>query len=332
MPLNPFLPNTGFWNGKKVLVTGGRGFLGRHLCERLTHFGADLRTPTKAEYDLTVLENALACFDKHRPDIVIHSAAYYGGLGITLAEAGTIYYQNLVMGANVMEAARRFQPEKFITVGTACSYPGNLENHLKEQDLWSGELHSSVIGYGSVKKMLAIQGIVYKRQFGLNSIHLIPSNLYGPFDCYDDYRSHVVAALIKKFCDAHLEGKDVSCWGTGAPIREFLFVEDCADGILLAGEKYNDTTPLNIGTGVGISIKELAETIATCLGFQGKIHWDSSKPDGQKVKQLDISNMVAALNWKPRTALVDGVRASIKWYLESLGQAAELTRRDQLAA
>ncbi|MEZ4750586.1 MAG: NAD-dependent epimerase/dehydratase family protein [Bdellovibrionota bacterium] len=180
--------------------------------------------------------------------------------------------------------------------------------------------------------MPAIRGIVfYKRQFGLNSIHLILSKLVRSLWIATTTTARIaVAALIKKFCDAHLAGEDVSCWGTGAPIREFLFVEDCADGISVAGEKYNDTTPLNIGTGVGISIKELAETIAQCLGFKGKIHWDSTKPDGQKVKQLDISNMERALAWKPRTALVNGIQASIKWYLDSLRTTA--SRRPQIAA
>lgn len=314
-----------FWSGRKVLVTGGAGFLGRHLCERLKARGADVVVPRKAQYDLVRLDDALACFSRHHPNMVIHSAAYYGGLGITMAEAGRIYYENLVMGANVMEAARRASVEKFVTVGTACSYPGALENRMKETDLWSGPLHGSVLGYGSVKKMLAIQGEVYRKVYGFKSIHLIPSNLYGPFDCYDNYRSHVVAALIKKFCDAHLAGQDVSCWGTGAAIREFLFIEDCADGVVLAAEKYDSHEPLNLGTGIGTSIKELAATIAGLLRFRGKILWDATKPDGQPVKVLDTTRMEQELGWRPATSLRLGLRKSIEWYLSHCAKATEST-------
>lgn len=314
-------PSRLFWSGKKVLVTGGSGFLGRHICERLRAKGAEVVIPRKAQYDFVRLDDALACFSRHRPQYVIHSAAYYGGLGITMAEAGRIYFENLVMGANVMEAARRVSVDKFITVGTACSYPGHLENRLKESDLWAGPLHGSVLGYGSVKKMLAIQGEVYRKQYGFRSIHLIPSNLYGPFDCYDEYRSHVVAALIKKFCDAHLNGTDVSCWGTGVAIREFLYVEDCADGVILAGEKYDSHEPLNLGTGIGTSIKELAATIAGLLRFRGRILWDASKPDGQMVKVLDTTLMKQTLGWRPPTSLRLGLRKSIEWYLQHRAKA-----------
>jgi GDP-L-fucose synthase len=313
-----FLPNSGFWRGKRVMVTGGTGFLGRHLVERLAHYGAEVSVPRRNEFNFVSMDLTMKCLATHRPEVVVHSAAYYGGLGITMNEPGKIYYENLVMGANLMEASRLNGVKKFVSVGTACSYPGHLDNSLKESDLWAGPLHDSVVAYGSVKKMLAIQGLAYKKQYGFNSIHLVPSNLYGPFDCYDDYRSHVVGALIAKFCEAHAHGGKVSLWGTGSAIREFLYVEDCADGIVLAAEKYDDQTPLNIGTGVGTSIRELAETIAKALPFKGEMLWDKSKPDGQAVKFLDTVKMKKELGWSPRTSLKDGVAKSIAWYQENL--------------
>ena len=307
-------PDTGFWKDKKVLLTGGHGFLGRHLKSRLEGFGAVVASPRRNEFNLTSMDMVMRCFSHYRPEMVIHSAAYYGGLGITLSEPGKIYYENLVMGAHMMEAARLHDVKKFVAVGTACSYPGHLENQLRESDLWAGPLHDSVIAYGSVKKMMAIQGLAYRKQFGFNSVHLIPSNLYGPHDCFDDYRSHVVGALVRKFCEAHANGGEVSLWGTGIPIREFLFVEDCADGIMLAAEKYNEIQPLNIGNGIGTSIRELAETISEILGFRGRLVWDTTKPDGQLMKILDITHMKSVLGWSPRYSLREGLEKTLKWY------------------
>lgn len=327
MPETKFLPDSGFWKDKKVLVTGGAGFLGRHICQRLTQYGAKIVIPRKTQYNLIQYDNVEKMMNKHRPDTVIHSAAYYGGLGITMAEPGRIYFENLVMGANMMEVSRLHDVQKFISVGTACSYPGHLENHLKESDLWAGPLHDSVIGYGSVKKMLAIQGLAYRKQYGFNAIHLIPSNLYGPFDCFDDYRSHVVGALIRRFCEAYAKGDDVTVWGTGKAIREFLFVDDCADGIVLAAEKYNDTTPLNIGTGVGTTIRELVEAIVNALDFKNKVIWDKQKPDGQAVKMLDITQMKKSLGWSPKTNLKAGIARTIQWYQRNAGENAGLIEK-----
>lgn len=321
-----FLPDSGYWRHKQVLVTGGAGFLGRYLVERLTHYGAKVVVPRKREFNFIHMELAKKCLEQYKPQIVIHSAAYYGGLGITLAEPGKIFFENLVMGTNLMEAARLQGIQKFVSIGTACSYPGHLENSLKESDLWAGPLHDSVVAYGSVKKMLAIQGLAYKRQFGFHSIHLIPSNLYGPFDCFDDYRSHVVGALIRKFCQSHVQDKEVTVWGTGCAIREFLFVEDCADGIVLACEKYDDITPLNIGTGIGTSIQTLVETITSSLHFKNHVIWDRSKPDGQGVKVLDIQKMKAALHWSPRTTLRNGISKTIQWYHATPGETQTLQK------
>lgn len=321
MPLSLSTTPSGFWKNRKVLVTGGTGFLGRHIVERLARLGASITVPRRANYNFVSLGQTLRCFLEHKPEIVFHSAAYYGGLGITLSEPGTIYYNNLVMGANVMEAARLTEVRKFISVGTACGYPGNLSGAMKETDFWSGPLHDSVTAYGGVKKMMHIQGVAYKKQFGFNSIHLVPTNLYGPYDAFDDYRSHVVGALVKKFCDAHAEETDVMVWGSGKPIREFLYVDDCADGIVLAAEKYEDTSPLNIGTGVGTSIQQLVEDLCYVLNFRGKVIWDASKPDGQMAKTLDVAKMKAMLDWVPRVALREGLRRTIEWYQENLAPA-----------
>lgn len=312
---SPYLPDSGFWRGKRVLVTGGAGFLGRHIVERLEHYGAVVTVPRKRDFDFIRLDAAMSCMNAHRPEVVIHSAAYYGGLGITMKEPGRIYFENLTMGANLMEAARVHGVEKFVSVGTACSYPGHLNNHLKESDLWAGPIHDSVVAYGAVKKMLAIQGLAYRRQYGFNSIHLIPSNLYGPFDCFDDYRSHVVGALIRRFCEAHIRNENVTVWGTGQAIREFLFVEDCADGVVLAAEKYNEADALNVGTGVGTSIRELVGTLTQTLNFKGQVIWDTKLPDGQAVKILDTQKMKSKLAWSPRTNLAQGISRTVDWLL-----------------
>lgn len=315
-----------YWKNRRIAVTGGTGFLGRHIVERLSRGGAKVIVPRRADYNFTNLSSALKCFLENKPEVVFHSAAYYGGLGITLSEPGTIYYNNLVMGANVMEAARLTHVQKFISVGTACGYPGHLSGAMKETDFWSGPLHDSVTAYGGVKKMMHIQGVAYKKQFGFNSIHLVPTNLYGPFDAFDDYRSHVVGALVKKFCDAHAAGLDVTVWGSGKPIREFLYVEDCADGIVLAAEKYDDTSPLNIGTGVGTPIRQLVDDLCCVLNFKGKVIWDSSKPDGQMAKTLDVTKMKAVLNWMPQINLREGLKRTIEWYRKNHQQNEFITR------
>jgi len=221
------------------------------------------------------------------------------------------------MGANVMEAARLAGVKKVVNVGTACSYPGYLEGELREEDLWAGPCHASVVNYGLTKKMLAVQGLAYQRQYGLDSIHLILTNLYGPGDSYNPDRSHVVAALVRKWVEADLAGApEIEVWGTGTPIREFIYVEDCADAIVLAAEKYDDVgTPLNIGTGIGTSIRELVETINEVTAFKGQIRWNTDKPDGAAKKVLDVTRMRAALDgWTPPTDLRAGLARTIAWY------------------
>jgi GDP-L-fucose synthase len=254
---------------------------------------------------------------EHPCDVLIHAAAYYGGIGINVNEPANLYYRNLVMGANLMEAARLTKVPKVVNIGTACSYPGYLEGHLKEDDLWSGPCHASVVNYGLTKKMLAVQGQAYKKQFGLDSIHLILTNLYGPGDSYNPDRSHVVAALVRKWVEADLnKAPSVEVWGTGKAIREFIYVEDCADAIVLAAEKYNDAAmPLNIGTGIGTSIRELAETVHHVSGYQGKMTWNTDKPDGAPLKVLDVTRMKSVLDgWTPPTDLKTGLAKTISWY------------------
>ncbi len=307
----------GFWADKRVTVTGGAGFLGKHLVKRLERMGAKVFVPRRADYNLTALDACMKCLLEHPCDILIHAAAYYGGIGINVTQPASLYYTNLVMGANLFEAARLTKTGKVVAIGTACSYPGYLEGHLKEEDLWAGPCHASVVNYGLTKKMLAVQAQAYKRQYGLDSIHLILTNLYGPGDSYNPERSHVVAALVRKWVEAEAaQAPSVEVWGTGKPIREFIYVEDCADAILLAAERYNDATmPLNIGTGVGTSIRELAETVHDVTGFRGKLVWNTDKPDGALMKVLDVARLTAVLDgWTAPTNLRDGLAKTVAWY------------------
>lgn len=313
-----------FWSDKRVTVTGGAGFLGQHLVRRLEQYGARVYVPRKRDYDLTSLDANMRCLLEHPCEVLFHGAAYYGGIGINVNEPAKLYYQNLVMGANLMEAARLTNVAKVVNIGTACSYPGYLEGHLKEDDLWSGPCHASVVNYGLTKKMLAVQGQAYKTQYGLNSIHLILTNLYGPGDSYNPERSHVVAALVRKWVEAcQNKALAVEVWGTGKAVREFIYVEDCADAIVLAAELYDDAAlPLNLGTGIGTSIRELAETIHEVSGFSGKMTWNTDKPDGAPLKVLDVTRMKHVLDgWTPPTSLKGGLAKTIAWYRANKAQA-----------
>ena len=309
--------------GKRVLVTGGAGFLGARIVEKLKERGAVVLAPRKANYDFVRFDHALSCMRNYTPEIVVHSAAYYGGIWINKMYPADIYFQNLVMGANVFEASRRAGVKKLVAVGTACSYPGEVEGELRESELWNGPCHESVENYGPVKKMMVLQGRAYKKQYGLDSAHVILTNLYGPGDTFNPERSHVVSALIRKFVEAHQAGAPcVPCWGTGAPIREFLYVDDCAEGIVRATERYSDwREPVNIGTGIGTSIRELAETIQDVLGYTGEIAWDPSKPDGAMKKVLDVTKMRSTLGWEPTTTLRDGLAKTIDWYVAHKDEA-----------
>lgn len=312
----------GFWQGKRVVVTGGSGFLGRHVVELLAGNGAEVFVPRSRDYDLIFFDRAQQCMETFRPHTVIHLAAFYGGIWINQLYPGRIFYENLVMGAHVMEAARLVGVEKFVGIGTACSYPGYLDGYLKEDNLWDGVPHETVVNYGLTKKMMAIQGWAYKKQYGLNAAHLILTNLYGPWDTFDPDRSHVAAALIRKFVEAKHEGKpQVEVWGTGKPVREFLYVEDCAEAIVRAAEVYDDVSPLNIGCGQGTSIRELVDLVRELSGFDGQVVWNADKPDGQMVKVLDTTKMERVLQWSPPTSLREGLRKTIDWYVANKATA-----------
>lgn len=260
-------------------------FLGSHIVDRLRAHDCEVFAPRKLNYDFTRIEDCLRCFREHRSDLVIHSAACYGGIEFNQLYPARICYENLLMSAHLFEAARLTGVQKFVTIGTAASNPGYLEGELKEDNFWDGPPHETVMPYGLTKKMLAVQGVAYKKQYNFNSIHLVLTNLYGPRDIYNPERSHVVAALIRKWVEAKMTGAcEVEVWGTGKAIREFLYVADCAEAILRAAECYDSTEPLNVGTGTGITIRELAETIHVIVGLEGKIVWNTSKPDGQTKK------------------------------------------------
>lgn len=311
-----------FWRGKRTVVTGGSGFLGSHIVEALERREAQVFVPRSREYNLVSPEATRRLCEDLKPEIVIHGAAYYGGIWINQLYPGKIYYENLVMGANVMEACRAAGVEKLVVIGTACAYPGYLEGSLAERDLWAGLPHETVMNYGIAKRVLAVQGMAYRQQYDFHSIHLILTNLYGPRDTFNPTRSHVVSALIRKFVEAAQAGTpQVEVWGTGRPLREFLYVEDCAEAILRAAEVYDDVLPLNIGTGIGTSIRELAELIRELTGYSGTISWNRDKPDGQMEKVLDVARMRELLQWTPPTTLRDGLTKTIAWYVANKDSA-----------
>lgn len=310
--------NLSFWDRKNVVVTGGAGFLGSQIVKILQSCGAKVFIPRKRDFNLMKLDDCLKCLLEAQADIVIHGAAFYGGIWINQVYPGRIFYENLIMGANVIEACRLASVKKFVGIGTACSYPGYLEGNLSEENLWDGPLHESVRNYGLTKKMMQVQCWAYMKQYDFNGIHLILTNLYGPGDSYNEQRSHVVAALIRKFVEATLDGRsEVEVWGTGKPIREFLYVEDCAQAVVKAAEIYDEVEPLNIGTGIGTSIRELVELVKEISGFKGDIRWNAEKPDGQMVKILNVEKMRNILNWKAPTDLHTGLEKTIRWYREN---------------
>lgn len=308
--------------GKKVLVTGSSGFLGRVIVRKLHKGrGALVFIPRSTEMDLMDFGSTLDCLSRYKPEVVIHSAAYYGGLGINSKYPAEIFFQNTIMYANILEVSRLVEVEKLVMVGTACSYPDGLEI-LKEEDLWNGAVHKSVQNYGGVKKMMQIGIESYNKQYGLNGIHVLLANLYGEWDSYNPERSHVVAALIRKFVEAKMFNKEsVEVWGSGRPIREFLYVDDAAEGIVRATEKYDDISPLNIGTGIGTSIVELVHKIKFVTEYTGKVVWLADKPDGQYKKIFDITKMVNLLGWKTEMPLIGGLKRTCDWFRDNYDEA-----------
>jgi len=303
---------------KRIVVTGGAGFLGQHVVRSLRARGCtEIVVPRRSQYDLTREANVERLYADAQPDIVVHLAAVVGGIGANRANPGRFLYENLVIGTVLMEHARRAGVEKFVGIGTICSYPKFTPVPFREEHLWNGYPEETNAPYGLAKKMLLVQGQAYREQYGFNAIHLLPVNLYGPGDNFDLESSHVIPALIRKCLEAVERGEpEVVCWGDGTPTREFLYVEDCADAIVLAAERYDGAEPVNIGTGFEISIKDLAGLIAELSGFQGQIVWDTSKPNGQPRRCLDTSRAWELFGFRAKTAFREGLRRTIAWYTQ----------------
>lgn len=311
-----------FWSNTKILVTGGAGFLGSHLIKKIIEKGVskkNILVPRSKDSDLRILENCKRVVKGM--DIVIHLAGNVGGIGYNSAKPGELFYDNIVMGAHLMEEARKAGVKKFVGLGTICQYPKFTPVPFKEEDLWNGYPEETNAPYGLAKKMLLVQGQAYRQQYEFNAIHLMPVNLYGPGDNFSPQSSHVIPALIKKFVDAKDRGDEfVVVWGTGTPTREFLYVENCAEAIILATERYNKPDPVNLGSSFEISIKELAELIKKLTGFKGKIVWDKTKPDGQPRRKLDTTRADKEFGFKSRTNFEMGLKGTIEWYLKQAGR------------
>lgn len=305
-----------FWKNKKVLLTGGSGFLGSKLAKQLKELGVDPIIPRSKTDDLRKREIAKRVVKG--VDIVIHAAGNVGGIGYNRQHPGTLFFDNLMMGVQLMEEARKSGVSKFVAIGTICAYPKFTPVPFKESDIWDGYPEETNAPYGLAKKMLLVQSQSYRDEFGFNSIFLLPVNLYGPGDNFDPSSSHVIPALIKKFVDAKEKGaSSVTVWGTGKATREFLYAEDCAKGIILATEKYNKSEPVNLGSSFEISIKDLANLIKDLTGYKGKIIWDSEKPDGQQRRKLDTTKAEKEFGFKAVTTFSDGLKETINWYIKS---------------
>lgn len=309
--------NMGFWDNKKILVTGGAGFLGSFIVEQLKEKGVDeenMRIPRSKDTDLRRCENCVEAVKD--VDIVIHLAAKVGGIGYNQKYPATLFYDNAIMGIMLMEVARQEGVEKFVAIGTVCAYPKFTPVPFKEENLWDGYPEETNAPYGLAKKMMLVQSQAYRQQYGFNSIFLLPVNLYGPRDNFDLESSHVIPALIRKFTEAVKNNKrEVEVWGTGKASREFLYVEDAARGIILATEKYNKPEPVNIGAGFEIKIKNLVELIAEHTEFDGEIIWDTTKPDGQPRRCLDVHRAKEEFGFEAKVGFREGLEKTIEWYV-----------------
>lgn len=305
-----------FWQNKRVCVTGGAGFLGSFVTEKLRQRGAnEIFIPHYPEYDLVQPQDVERLLDDARPDVIIHLAAHVGGIGANRLHPAEFFYDNLMMGVQLMHQAWKQGVEKFVAIGTVCAYPKFTPVPFREDDLWNGYPEETNAPYGLAKKMLLVQAQAYRQQYGFNAIFLLPVNLYGPRDNFDLESSHVIPALIRKCIEAQESGQEtVEVWGDGSPTREFLYVEDAAEGILLATERYNGPDPVNLGSGFEISIRDLAELIRRLTGFEGKLVWDISKPNGQPRRALDISRAERYFGFRAKTNFEEGLRRTIEWY------------------
>jgi GDP-L-fucose synthase len=310
---------SGFLAHKRICVTGGGGFLGQRVVKRLRESGCDdVFVVRRREYDLVRGEDVERLYRETKPQVVIHLAAVVGGIGANRDNPGRFFYENIMMGVQLMEAARHHSVEKFVQLGTVCAYPKFAPVPFNEDDLWDGFPEETNAPYGIAKKALLVQAQGYRQQYGLNAIYLLPVNLYGPGDNFDPASSHVIPALIKKCVDAvKLGSPAIEVWGTGSATREFLYVDDAAEGIVLATEKYNGPEPINLGSGHEISIRDLVTLIAKETGFGGEIKWDASKPDGQPRRALDVTRAFELLNFRAQTDFVAGLRRTIEWYWDN---------------
>jgi GDP-L-fucose synthase len=309
-------------DGRRVMVTGGAGFLGSAVVARLEGAGSSVFVPRSRDYDLRTRDGIERALDAGRPQVVVHLAAVVGGIGANRENPGRFFHDNAVMGIELMEASRLAGIDKFVQIGTVCSYPKFTPVPFREDDLWNGYPEETNAPYGLAKKMLLVQGQAYREQYGFNVIHLIPVNLYGPGDNFNPASSHVIPALIKKCVDAIDAGAShIDVWGTGSASREFLYVDDAANGIVLATERYDDHDPVNLGVGREITIRDLVGTIARLTGFQGEIRWDATKPDGQPRRALDTSRARERFGFEARTSFEDGLRRTIEWYLSTAAPA-----------
>jgi len=309
-----------FFEDRRVVVTGGAGFLGRHVVEGLQKRGCkNILVPKIEDYDLVDIDDIVRMYEDMKPDIVIHLAAVVGGIGANREHPGEFFYKNLMMGVQLIEQGRVHNIEKFVAIGTVCAYPKFTPVPFKEEDLWNGYPEETNAPYGLAKKMLLVQSQSYRAEYGFNSIFLLPVNLYGPGDNFDPARSHVTPALIKKCVDAIDSGADhIDCWGTGNVSREFIHAADAAEGILLATEHYNGSQAVNIGAGFEITIKELAEKIVKLTGFGGELRWDSSQPNGQPRRRLDVSRAKKLFGFDAKVQFEEGLKATIEWYKQNL--------------
>ena len=309
---------------KRILVTGGNGFLGRHVVDALHEAGAtDIATPRSSDYDLRDAGDVRRCLADTRPEVVIHLAAVVGGIGANQANPGRFFYDNAIMGIQLIEQARLAGVEKFVTAGTVCSYPKFAAVPFREDDLWDGYPEETNAPYGLAKKMLLVQSQAYREQYGFNAVFLVPVNLYGPGDNFDPASSHVIPALIKKCVDARESGAPyIEVWGTGSASREFIYAEDAARGIVLATQRYDGADPVNIGAGFEITIRDLVDLIVNVTGYEGEVHWDTTKPDGQPRRMLDTSRARERFGFEAQTGFREGLGETVRWYEAHLASPA----------